>query len=79
VRLGSRRIDFSVAGTNIFNNYVINRVDRVTGHGRVWGYGEYDPFNPVFGANDFVRTSEVDDPSNYGPGAQWRFSLDYDF
>ena len=28
------------------------------------------PGDPEYGA---------DDPSNYGPGAQWRLSLDYDF
>ncbi len=76
--LGGRRLDLSFAGTNIFNNHLVRRVDRVTGEGRVWGRGEYDPaiFPTV---NDYVRTSEVDDPSNYGPGSQWRLSLDYDF
>src|SRR5205085_8719010 len=79
VRLGTRRIDLSVAGTNVFSNYVINRVDRVTGRGRVFGFGEYDPRNPNFTVTDYTHTSAVDDPSNYGAGAQWRFSLDYDF
>jgi hypothetical protein len=77
-KLGSRRFDLGVAATNLFNNHIINRVDRVTGHGRVWGVGEYDP-NVFPDVNDYVRVSQVDDPSNYGPGAQWRLTLDYDF
>lgn len=78
--LAGRKFDVSVAGVNIFNNHVVNRVDRVTGEGRVWGRGEYDPdLFPATRNNTFVRQSEVDDPSNYGPGAQWRLSLDYDF
>ena len=69
----------SLAGTNIFNNHIINRVDRVTGEGRVWGVGQYDP--AIFARRDRLRhgSSQVDDPSNYGPGAQWRLALDYDF
>jgi hypothetical protein len=40
--------------------------------------GEYDPaLFPTI--DEYTKVSEVDDPSNYGPGAQWRFSLDYDF
>ena len=44
----------------------------------MWGEGEYDPrfFEDL---TDYVKVSEVDDPSNYGPGAQWRLTLDYDF
>jgi hypothetical protein len=75
-----RRLDFSLTGTNIFNNYLINRVDPVTGRGRVWGAGSYDPtlFPNTFN-NAFLKQSDVDDPSNYGPGGQWRLALDYDF
>lgn len=77
-RFGGRRMDLSVAGLNIFGTRIINRVDRVTGEGRVWGVGEYDP--SVFPVTEnFTRVAEVDDPSNYGPPAQWRISLDYDF
>jgi len=75
--LGTRRFDISLQGLNIFNNYLYNRVDAITGLGRVWGAGEYDPTN-VAGLNDYVRVSEVDDPSNYGPGSQWRLQLDVD-
>jgi len=75
--LGSRRFDISLQGTNVFSNHVYNRVDPVTGLGRVWGQGSYDPAN-VAGLNDFIRVSQVDDPSNYGPGAQWRLQLDVD-
>ncbi len=77
---GPRRLDLSVTCTNVFDNHQINRVDRVTGRGRVWGVGEYDPdLYPRTRNNQYVKISEVDDPSNYGPGAEWRFSLDYDF
>ncbi len=77
-RLGARRVDISVAGLNIFGTRIVNRVDRVTGKGRVWGVGEYDP--DVFEVTEsFTRVAEVDDPSNYGPPAQWRITLDYDF
>ncbi len=81
VGIGGRRLDLSVTGTNIFNNYLINRVDPQTGHGRVCGVGSYD-LPPSFmnsPAGTYLKQSEVDDPSNYGPGAQWRLSLDYDF
>ena len=73
-----RRFDLSIAGNNVFNNYLYNRVDAITGLGRVWGQGEYDPTH-VAGINDYTRVSQVDDPSNYGPGAQWRLQLDVDF
>jgi hypothetical protein len=77
-RFGGQRIDLGIAGLNVFRNRIINRVDRVTGRGRVWGEGEYDP--SVFpDLTEFVKTAEVDDPSNYGPPAQWRLTLDYDF
>jgi hypothetical protein len=77
-QIGGRRLDVSVQATNLFNNRLIYRVDRVTGRGRVWGVGEYDP--SVFPAVDEeTKVREVDDPSNYSTGRQWRLSLDYDF
>jgi hypothetical protein len=77
-RVGGRRFDLGLGITNVFNDHLINRVDRVTGEGRVWGVGEYDPalFPEI---NDYTRESEVDDPSNYGPGRMFRLTLDYDF
>jgi hypothetical protein len=75
--IGTRRFDISLAGTNIFNNYIYNRIDAITGLGRVWGQGQYDP-NNVSGLTDYTKVSEVDDPSNYGSGAQWRLQLDAD-
>ena len=77
-RLMNRRFDVSLQGTNIFSNALIYRVDRVTGHGYVWGQGQFDPAN-VHGLNEFVKTGTVDDPSNFGSGAQWRLQLDVDF
>jgi hypothetical protein len=78
--IGNRKFDISLSGQNIFNSYLVNRVDRVTGEGRVWGVGEYDPvLFPATRNNTYVKQSQVDDPSNYGPGAQWRLALDYDF
>jgi outer membrane receptor protein involved in Fe transport len=80
VRMLSRRLDLSVVGINIFGNRLINRVDPVTGRGRVWGVGSYDPvLYPQSKNNSYLKQSAVDDPSNYGDGVQWRFSLDYDF
>ncbi len=80
VRIFSRRLDISVVGVNIFSNHLINRIDPVTGRGRVWGEGLYDPvLYPSARNNWYLKTSAVDDPSNYGDGVQWRFSLDYDF
>ncbi len=78
VRIGRQRFDLALVGTNVFGSRIIYRVDRVTGRGREWGVGEYDPqyFQDL---NDYVRVSEVDDPSNFGPPAQWRLTLDYDF
>jgi hypothetical protein len=78
--LAGRRFDIGVAVTNVFNEHRINRVDQVTGRGRVWGEGEYDPaLFPEVEDNEFVRVGQVADPSNYGPGREWRFSFDYDF
>src|SRR5262249_56391228 len=81
IGLGGRRLDFSLTGINIFNNYLIYRVDPQTGRGRVWGVGSYDLppsyMNSIPGI--YQKQKEVDDPSNYGPGAQWRLALDYDF
>jgi hypothetical protein len=74
VSVGGRRLDFSVTGTNIFNNYLIYRVDSETGRGIVYGVGSY----PTSITNS-QKQGSVDDPSNYGPGSQWRLSLDYDF
>ena len=78
VRFGGQKIDLGIAGLNVFGNRIVNRVDPVTGRGRVWGVGRYDP-NVFPDVNAFVKTSDIDDPSNYGPGARWRVSLDYDF
>jgi hypothetical protein len=81
IGIGGRRLDLSVTGTNIFNNYLIYRVDPQTGRGRVWGVGSY-AFPPNYANSDagtYTRQSQVDDPSNYGTGAQWRMALDYDF
>ncbi len=79
-RMGGRRLDLSLAGTNVFNNFLINRVDRQTGEGRIAGVGEYSRDQYVSdSAWRYALQSQVDDPSNYGPGAQWRMSLDYDF
>jgi hypothetical protein len=75
--VGTRRFDISLAGTNVFNNYIYNRIDAITGLGRVWGKGQYDP-NNVSGLSDYTKVSEVDDPSNYGSGAAWRLQLDAD-
>ena len=35
------------------------------------------PDNPA--EQEYLRVAELDDPSNYGTGAQWRLMLDYDF
>jgi carboxypeptidase family protein/TonB-dependent receptor-like protein len=79
ISLGRKRLDVSLAGTNIFNNYIINRVDPITGKGRVYGVGSYDPENPDLNVTDYTVVQYVNDPSNYGPGAQWRLQFDYDF
>jgi hypothetical protein len=78
LRIGGQRLDLSLAGINVFGNRIIYRVDQVTGRGRVWGVGQYDPTN-FPDVNDYTKVSEVDDPSNYGPPATWRFAIDYDF
>lgn len=77
-RLMGRRMDVSLQGTNVFNNHLVYRVDQITGRGYVWGEGEFDPAH-VGGLSEYTRISQVNDPSNYGPGAQWRMSLDVDF
>jgi hypothetical protein len=78
---GTRRFDLSLAGTNVFNNRIVNRVDTITGLQRVRGVGDYDPSRPgdllINDPNTLV--GQVDDPSNLGPGAQYRLQLDYDF
>ena len=76
-KLMHRRFEFSLQGTNIFGTRMIYRVDPVTGRGYVWGEGAFDPTN-VHGLNDYVRQGTVEDPSNYGPGAQWRLQFDVD-
>ena len=86
-RVGGHRLDLGLSATNIFDTQVIYRVDRITGQGRVWGVGEYAPAafsdieDPAERARIMANTKagEVDDPSNYGTGAQWRLTLDYDF
>ncbi len=79
----SKRLDLSVVGINIFSNRLISRIDPMTGRGRVWGVGSYNPQNPGFPQDPvsvaYLKQSTTDDPSNYGDGVQWRFSLDYDF
>jgi hypothetical protein len=77
-RFGRHRIDLSLAGLNVFDNRLIYSVDRVTGQGRVWGEGEYDSKNYP-NINEYTYVSQILNPSNYGPGAQYRLSLDYDF
>jgi hypothetical protein len=80
-RFGDRKLDFSLNGTNIFNNRILNRVDRVTGGPRTRGVGEYDPSRPgeLLINDPKTLVNLIDDPSNLGPGAQYRLSLDYDF
>lgn len=78
-----QRMDVSLQGTNIFQNHLIYRVDQITGGGFVWGQGEFDPTH-IGGLSDptdaaYSRVSQLDDPSNYGTGAQWRLMLDVDF
>jgi len=80
-KMGERRFDISLAGTNIFNNRILNRVDRITGGPRTRGVGEYDPSRPgdLLKNDPVTLVREIDDPSNLGPGAQYRLSIDYDF
>lgn len=73
-----RRCDISLQGTNIFSNRLVYRVDQITGKGYVWGEGEFDP-GRIPSLNEYSRISRLDNPSNYGPGAQWRMTLDVDF
>jgi hypothetical protein len=80
--IGTQKLDLSVSAINVFNTHIINRVDGVTGLGRVWGVGQYSPsyLGPIAPeALQYAHDGDVNDPSNYGPGAQWRFQLDYDF
>ena len=80
-KVADRRFDVSLAGTNIFNNRILNRVDRITGGPRTRGIGEYDPNRPgdLLKNDPVTLVREIDDPSNLGAGAQYRLSLDYDF
>jgi hypothetical protein len=79
-QVGLRLVDVSLAGLNVFGTHIVNRVDPVTGQGRVWGVGSYDPeLFPGTRDNLYTKQKEVDDPSNYGPGVQWRLQFDYDF
>ncbi len=80
-KIADRRFDLSLAGTNIFNNRILNRVDTVTGGALTRGVGQYDPSRPgdllINDPNTIV--GQVDDPSNLGAGAQFRLAIDYDF
>ena len=76
-KMMDRRFDLSLAATNVFSNYLYNRVDAITGRGRVWGQGEFDP-NNVSNLGPITRATQVDDPSNYSAGAEWRLQLDVD-
>ncbi|MFN8587708.1 MAG: TonB-dependent receptor [Candidatus Eisenbacteria bacterium] len=78
-KVGTRKLDISLQGTNIFSNRLIYRVDSITGRGYVWGQGQFDPNNVTRTLNDYTYISTLLDPSNYGPGAQWRLTLDVDF
>jgi TonB-dependent receptor-like protein/carboxypeptidase family protein len=82
VHLGGKRFDLGLSGTNVFNNKLIYRVDRITGRGRKWGEGQYS-YDRLRGVNprdlENLRVSDLDDPSNYGSTAQWRLTVDYDF
>ena len=75
-KVGTRRFDLSVQGTNVFRNLSINRVDPLNGLGIVWGDGVFDP-RYFTGFNNFSRVSGIDNPSNFG-GTQWRAQLDVD-
>jgi len=75
-KLGARRFDLSLQGTNVFQNRAISVVDPFDGLGLVWGDGKYDP-RLFSGLNEFTRVKTVDNPSNYG-SAQWRMQLDVD-
>ncbi len=80
---GGRRLDVSLTGLNVFGTKLIYLVDPVTGQGYVWGKGSFDP-NLYPDLRDpataqYAYVSRIMNPSNYGPGAQYRLSLDYDF
>jgi outer membrane receptor protein involved in Fe transport len=79
IQFAGRRLDVALAGTNVFNNRLVNRVDPLTGRGRVPGAGSYDGSNPKLNVTNRLLVSQAYDPSNYGPGSQWRLTLDYDF
>ena len=51
----------------------------MTGRGRLGGVGSYDADNPNLRVSNGDIVASVLDPSDYGPGAQWRLTLDYDF
>ncbi len=75
-KLANRRFDISLQGTNLFGNQLIYRVDPITGKGYVYGQGKFDPNR--FNLTPNYLTGTLNDPSNYGPGAQWRLQLDVD-
>ena len=77
-RLMGVKYDISLQGTNVFNNMMIYRIDSNTGRGYVLGNGNFDPAS-ARSLTDYVISSTLNDPSNYGPGAQWRLQLDVDF
>ena len=53
-------MEVSLAGTNVFNNHIINRIDPVTGRGRIWGEGSYDQsLFPTVGSVNPVLTGLV--------------------
>jgi hypothetical protein len=76
---GGQRFTLGLSGTNIFSNRLIYRVDPMTGRGRLGGVGSYDADNPNLRVSNGDIVASVLDPSDYGPGAQWRLTLDYDF
>lgn len=77
-KVHDRRYDLSLSGTNIFNNRMIYRINSANGLGRVWGEGGYDPTNPSNVLSSTSKVINLDDPSNYGGGTQWRLQLDVD-
>lgn len=80
--VGNQKLDLSLSALNIFNTHVINRVDGITGLGPAWGMGQYSPSylgNIKPDALQYAHDGQVNDPSNFGPGARWRLQLDYDF
>ena len=81
-RLAGHKVDIGVQGTNVFNNYLFNKLDPVTGKNPRWGVGSYSP-EALAGLSrqelDYLKISQIDNPSNLGPGAEWRVTFDYDF